>query len=72
MIAARILLAVLAGYAVLGLAFAAAFVGRGVRTIDPAARDASWGFRAVIYPGAAALWPWLAIRWRSALRERNS
>jgi hypothetical protein len=60
---ARWLLAALGLYTGLGLAFALAFVTRGVGRIDPAARHASWGFRLVVLPGVVALWPLLARRW---------
>lgn len=50
-------------YAVLGLAFAVPFVVHGAGRIDPSAREGTWGFRLLILPGAAALWPWLALRW---------
>jgi hypothetical protein len=51
------------GYGLIGFIFAAAFVTRGVGAIDPAAKNASWGFRAVLVPGTVALWPFLAKRW---------
>ena len=50
-------------YALIGVVFAAAFVWRGAGRIDPAAGDGTWGFRVLIFPGAAALWPLLAGRW---------
>ena len=50
-------------YAALGVIFAIAFVLAGVNRVDPAARGGSLFFRILILPGAAALWPWLAIRW---------
>jgi hypothetical protein len=50
-------------YAGLGLAFAVAFVARGAARIDPAAAGATLGFRLITLPGAAALWPWLLVRW---------
>jgi hypothetical protein len=53
----------LAVYAALGLAFALCFVTLGVGRIDPSAKGASIGFRLLIVPGAAALWPLLAWRW---------
>ena len=53
-------------YALLGLAFAVGFAARGAATIDPVARGASWGFRILVVPGAALLWPLLAWRWWSA------
>jgi hypothetical protein len=51
------------GYALAGLLFAIAFVVRGVAAIDPIARGAGIGFRLLILPGAAALWPMLLVRW---------
>ena len=53
----------LAGYLVLGLAFALAFVTRGVATIDPAARGMPRLARLLIVPGAAALWPLMLWKW---------
>ncbi|HVS14199.1 MAG TPA: hypothetical protein VMV46_09760 [Thermoanaerobaculia bacterium] len=61
-------------YAAIGLVFAIAFVARGVAVIDPAARGAPLGFRLLILPASAALWPWLAWRWwrRSPPREERN
>jgi hypothetical protein len=53
----------LTGYALLGVGFALLFVVWGVARVDDAAQEAGWGFRLLILPGAAALWPWLAWRW---------
>jgi len=50
-------------YAVLGVVFAAAFVTLGVQRVDPAAKGAPLGFRLLILPGCAALWPLLLGRW---------
>jgi hypothetical protein len=50
-------------YLTLGLVFAVAFVTRGVQAIDPMAGGASWGFRLIIVPGTALLWPLLLLRW---------
>lgn len=49
-------------YAALGVAFAIPFVIWGVKRIDPAAREGTWGFRLLILPGCAALWPLLLRR----------
>lgn len=57
-------------YAGLGALFALAFVLRGAARIDRNARGATWGFRALIFPGSAALWPWLLVRWIQAGEER--
>jgi len=53
-------------YAAAGLVFAAAFVAHGAATIDNAARGAPLGFRLLIFPGAAALWPLLLTKWISS------
>ena len=41
-------------YLTLGALFALAFVTRGVGRIDPAARNASLGFRVLLLPGLAS------------------
>ncbi|MEM8739778.1 MAG: hypothetical protein AAGG38_15055 [Planctomycetota bacterium] len=53
----------LAGYAGIGVVFAAWFVTRGVGGVDEAARGGPWGFRVLIFPGSAALWPVLGWVW---------
>jgi hypothetical protein len=68
MIAAALLL-ILGIYLVCGLVFAVAFVLVGVKRIDSHALHGSWGFRLLIFPGAAALWPLLLKRWASGTRE---
>jgi hypothetical protein len=57
------ILASVAAYLGLGLAFAAVFVTVGVGRVDPAARGTSVSFRLLILPGTAVLWPVLARRW---------
>lgn len=47
-------------YCLIGAAFAAWFAIRGARMLNPGARDGTLGFRLLILPGAAALWPLLA------------
>jgi hypothetical protein len=62
-------------YAIVGVVFALLFVVRGVQRIDPVARQSSWGFRAMIFPGSVALWPLLLRRWLRGLpppAERNA
>lgn len=63
---AEALLALAGIYLGLGLVFAVAFVTRGVARVDAAAAEGSLGFRLLIVPGSAALWPLLAQRWRRA------
>jgi hypothetical protein len=51
-----------------GLVFALFFVTRGAGVVDPAARTGTRGFRVLLVPGSALLWPWLLARW---LRARS-
>ena len=50
-------------YVAVGLVFAPFFALIGAGRIDPVAREGTLGFRILILPGAAALWPLLAWRW---------
>ncbi|ANM31128.1 hypothetical protein ABI59_18445 [Acidobacteria bacterium Mor1] len=50
-------------YAAIGLLFAVAFVLVGVNRVDPAAPGSKPGFRVMILPGVAALWPLMLLRW---------
>jgi len=56
-------------YCVAGSVFATAFVTVGVKRIDSQAIGSGIGFRALIFPGAAALWPFLLRRWLSQTGE---
>lgn len=55
---------VLAGLAYLaaGVLFAVPFVARLVNRLDPDAAGGTLGFRLLILPGCAALWPLLLVR----------
>jgi len=53
----------LAAYGLAGAVFAAAFVTVGIHRVDPAAEHAPIGFRLIVVPGVAALWPLLLVRW---------
>lgn len=50
-------------YLLAGGAFALPFAWRGAAAVDPVARHATLGFRLLVMPGAALLWPLLAVRW---------
>ena len=63
MIVAEWFVRVLTLYAALGVGFGVLFVVAGVQRIDPVARNTGLGFRLIIFPGSAALWPALLIRW---------
>lgn len=66
---ARILVVALEGHLLLGLLFGLLFVARGVERVDPAAHGGTWGFRVLILPGCAALWPLLLVRLLRARKE---
>ncbi len=63
MVAAELFVGALAIYGVAGAVFAAAFVTWGIGRIDPVAEHAPIGFRLIVIPGVAALWPLLLLRW---------
>ena len=55
------LLVALGVYAAIGAVTALAFVTFGVTRVQPAA--VSLGARILLLPGAAALWPYVLLRW---------
>lgn len=56
------LVLVLEIYAGIGVLFALPFVLFWVAKLDPSAGKGTWGFRLLILPGVAALWPLLLFR----------
>jgi hypothetical protein len=64
----------LLAYLAVGLIFGMLFLGVFAARIDPAAKGASAGFRAIILPGAIALWPVLlrAVLSKREPRERSA
>lgn len=65
----------LTAYAAVGLGFAVLFVTVGVHRLDHQAEGAGAGFRLIILPGVAALWPLLLARWLRGVAppvERNA
>ena len=69
MTVAEVLVLAVSAYLACGLLFGLAFVTAGVGRVDAAARGTSAGFRLLILPGTAALWPFLAVRWLRAARS---
>ena len=59
----------IAVYGLAGLVFAVAFVIVGIQRVDSVAEHAPLGFRLIVMPGVAALWPLLLVRW---LRSMSS
>ena len=58
-----LLLAMAEVYAAIGLLFAVAFLTAGISRVDPVSKGSGIGFRLIILPGVAALWPLLITRW---------
>ena len=63
-----IVLIALAVYAVAGVAIAAAFVTFGVTRVLPEPAPVTVGARILLFPGAAALWPYVLMRWLKSSR----
>ena len=58
-----VLLLVLALYAAAGVVMAAGFLVFGVTRVLPEPAPVTLGARILLFPGAAALWPYVLIRW---------
>mgnify|MGYP005850131879 CR=1 FL=1 len=56
-------------YLAAGLVFAVLFVTFGVHRVDEQAKGSGVGFRLIILPGVAALWPLLLARWVRGVPE---
>ena len=66
---AKAIVYTMAGYASLGLVFAVPFVCLGVQRMDSEAQGSGVGFRLLILPGVAALWPLFLYRLRRGIVE---
>jgi hypothetical protein len=64
-----LVLAIGAVYVAIGVIFALWFAASGVDRFDRAARGAGITFRALIFPGAAALWPVLLAKVRRSAKD---
>jgi len=62
MLFAHSILTVLSIYLLTGLAFALWFIVFGAHRLDDAAKGASIGFRLMILPASALLWPLLIVK----------
>ncbi len=65
---ARVILCLAAIYLACGVGVAVPFVAGGIERVDRGAKGTGWGFRLLVVPGAAALWPLILARWRDARR----
>ena len=63
MVVAEWFINLLGVYSGIGLLFAIAFLTVGISQVDPDSKDSGVGFRLIILPGVAALWPVLFARW---------
>lgn len=63
------ILATIVGYSVVGVAFAGVFLGLGARRVDPAVRGSHPLFYVAVFPGIAALWPVMAVKWWGGRRD---
>jgi hypothetical protein len=70
MATARIIVAGVELYGVIGLAVALGFVTLGIARALPQAGPVSWGARVLLLPGAVVLWPWALRRWRVGGADR--
>ena len=60
--AAETLVRAVAIYLGCGTVFAVVFLWRWVGILDTAAAHGTWGFRTLVFPGVATLWPVFLIR----------
>ena len=58
-------------YLAFGFVFGLVFVWRGVERVDPSAHSGTLGFRILILPGCAVLWPWLLLRLVRARKDES-
>jgi hypothetical protein len=59
---AEMIVLALGAYLAIGVVFALWYAVHGIARFDAAAVGTGWGFRLLIVPGAAALWPFLLMR----------
>ena len=69
--AAEFFVATLAVYGLTGAVFAVAFVLFGIQRVDRVAEHSPIGFRLIVMPGVAVLWPLLLSRWLRAISRRG-
>ena len=58
----------LALYAVVGVVVGVAFVAVGITRVLPEPATVTMGARILLFPGAAALWPYVLVRWLKSPR----
>lgn len=68
---AQVILLIAGLYLGAGVILGGAFVMFGVGSIDPAAVDAPWSVRLLLWPGSTALWPVVMTKWMRCARARR-
>jgi len=66
--AAGFVVASLEWYFGCGAVFAAVFLWKWVGVLDPSAREGTLGFRVLVFPGVAMLWPVFVVRLLAGVR----
>ena len=69
---AVITLQILGIYFFIGAIFALLFVSVGCHQIDSDARESGIGFRIVIFPASAVLWPLLLYKWLTINKKEQT
>ena len=67
---AEIVVTAATAYAMVGLAVGVAFLLFGLDRVEAGARGA-YGFRPLLLPGLALLWPWVLLRWARPARGQG-
>jgi len=62
------MIALIGLYVAVGIAVGLAFVTFGVTRVLPEPAPVTVGARVLLFPGAAALWPYVLVRWVKARR----
>ena len=70
-LAATVILWMALGYAAIGLAYGAWFIARALEQFDHSAQGSGWGFRLLILPGIAAMWPMVERQRRARVGGRS-
>jgi hypothetical protein len=59
---AQLIIVIVKGYLLCGLAFAIPFIIFGIHRVDPSAKNGTMAFRLMVLPGITLFWPLLLTR----------
>jgi len=68
----QVILTLLMIYLIIGLVFGISFLLAGYKKVDETAQSAGWRLRLLWMPGAIALWPLLAVKWKQSTKVSES